>query len=127
MPQTLEWFQTAGVAFVCVDGPQVDAPNVLPPVNAVTREDLAYLRAHGRNAEGYLRGRSAAERFGWRYTDDELREIAGRVQTLAAAAAQVRVMFGNGACAPEAAWRLREILRPEPASGAAVGGRRARS
>ncbi|MGZ6697213.1 MAG: DUF72 domain-containing protein, partial [Solirubrobacteraceae bacterium] len=49
--QTLTWFRAVGAAFVCVDAPPVDAPNVLLPVDAVTRDDLAYLRAHGRNAE----------------------------------------------------------------------------
>jgi uncharacterized protein YecE (DUF72 family) len=107
---TLEWFRRAGATFVCVDAPELDAPPVLPRLDAVTREDLAYLRAHGRNAEGYLRGRSAAERFDWSYTEDELRELAGRAHALAGAAARVRLMFGNGPGAPESATRMREIL-----------------
>ena len=36
---------------------------MMPPVDAVTRDDLAYLRAHGRNAEGFVHGQSVAERF----------------------------------------------------------------
>ena len=27
---------------------------MLPPIDAVTRDDLAYLRAHGRNARGWV-------------------------------------------------------------------------
>ena len=46
-------------------------------MDAVTNPKLAYLRVHGRNTEGYLTGRSVAERFGWEYTDEELEEIAG--------------------------------------------------
>jgi uncharacterized protein YecE (DUF72 family) len=110
LEQTLGWFRSAGAAFVCVDAPAVTAPNVLPPMDAVTRDDLAYMRAHGRNAEGYLRGRSAAQRFEWRYSDDELHELADRTAALAEAAAQVRVMFGNGRHAADAAARMREIL-----------------
>src|ERR671927_339611 len=55
-------------------------PSSLPPdLDAVTRDDLAYIRMHGRNAEGYMHGKSVAERFGWEYTDDELREIGKRI------------------------------------------------
>jgi uncharacterized protein YecE (DUF72 family) len=77
-----------------------------------TREDVAYLRAHGRNLDGYLRGRSVAERFGYRYGDDELREIAGRAHELAAHVRDVRVMFNNnrGRDAPDAAARFKELL-----------------
>jgi uncharacterized protein YecE (DUF72 family) len=107
---TLAWFRDAGAAFVCVDAPAVEAPVAMPPVDAVTREDLAYLRAHGRNAEGYLRGRSAAERFEWRYSDEELDELAGRVRELAASAERVECIFANGTHALEAALRMRELL-----------------
>jgi uncharacterized protein YecE (DUF72 family) len=110
LERTLRWFRTAAVTFVCVDAPELDAPHALPPVDVVTREDLAYLRAHGRNAEGYLRGRSAAERFAWSYSDQELHEIARRAHSLAAAAAEVRLMFGNGPHAPATAERMRQIL-----------------
>ena len=112
--QTLRWYETAGAAFVCVDSPPADKPTILPPVDAVTRDDLAYFRAHGRNVEGYIRGRSVAERFGYRYSDDELRELAGRVQELAATAAVVTLQFNNnrGSDAPVAAQRMRELLGP---------------
>jgi uncharacterized protein YecE (DUF72 family) len=109
---TLAWFEHTGAAFVCVDAPQVKAPTALPPIDAVTRADLAYLRAHGRNAEGYTRGRSVAERFGYRYADDELREIAQRARKISREAAEVRLMFNNnrGDDAPVAAERMRELL-----------------
>jgi uncharacterized protein YecE (DUF72 family) len=109
---TLGWFEEHGVAFVCVDTPQgSNAPTIMPPIDAVT-SDVAYLRAHGRNLEGYLRGRSVAERFGYHYEDDELRELGQRAHELAAQTRDVRVMFNNnrGRDAPEAAQRLRELL-----------------
>ena len=111
--RTLGWFEEHGAAFVCVDAPQgSNAPTIMPPIDAVTRKDVAYLRAHGRNLDGYLRGRSVAERFGYRYRDDELREIGARAHELAGLAQDVRVMFNNnrGADAPEAAQRMRELL-----------------
>ena len=45
--------------------------------------DFAYLRLHGRNSEGYLKGKSVAERFAWRYDDGELEQVADRVAGLA--------------------------------------------
>lgn len=109
---TLGWFEDAGATFVCVDAPRTKAPTALPPVDAVTRDDLAYLRAHGRNAEGYTRGRSVAERFGYQYTDAELGEIGERAEELAGEAQEVRVMFNNnrGSDAPKSAERMRELL-----------------
>jgi len=49
----------------------------MPPLDAVTRDDVACVRAHGRHVEGYMKGRSVAERFGWEHTDEELRELQG--------------------------------------------------
>jgi uncharacterized protein YecE (DUF72 family) len=100
---------------VAVDAPQGKPPTMLPPVDAVTRPDLAYLRAHGRNARGWIKGRSVAERFGYAYDDQELRELEGRAETLAEEADTVRVMFNNnrGDDAPQAAARLRELLGQE--------------
>ena len=108
--QTLDWFREAGAAFVCVDAPRTDAPVAMPPVDAVTRSDLAYLRAHGRNAEGYLHGRSAAERFEYAYPRSELRQLADRARGLAEEAGRVECVLSNGAHALEAALGLRERL-----------------
>jgi uncharacterized protein YecE (DUF72 family) len=92
----------------------------MPPVDAVTRDDIAYLRAHGRNLEGYLRGRSVAERFAHRYSDEELEELGERARHLAQEVPAVHVMFNNnrGADAPAAAERMRELLGQEAAARA---------
>jgi uncharacterized protein YecE (DUF72 family) len=113
---TLQWFERHGAAFVCVDAPEgSSAPTIMPSLDAVTRDDVAYLRAHGRNLQGYLRGRSVAERFAWRYADDELEELRERAHRLAEEADTVHVMFNNnrGADAPQAAQRMRELLGQE--------------
>jgi uncharacterized protein YecE (DUF72 family) len=79
----------------------------------VTNPQVAYLRAHGRNREGYVRGRTVADRFAYRYSDEELEEIGGRAHELAGKAGSVRLMFNNNAkdYAPVAAERMRELLR----------------
>jgi uncharacterized protein YecE (DUF72 family) len=113
---TLGWFSDRGAAFVCVDAPPGDNFQIMPLTDAVTRDDLAYLRAHGRNTKGYLGGRSVAERFGWRYSDEELEEIAGRARDLAEQAGEVHVMFNNnrGDDAPTAAQRFQALLGQDP-------------
>jgi uncharacterized protein YecE (DUF72 family) len=116
--RTLGWFSERGVAFVCVDAPPGDEIPIMPSdLDTVTRDDLAYLRLHGRNAEGYLRGKSVAERFAWRYSDGELEEIAGRAQAMAEQAGEVHVAFNNnrGDDAPTAAQRFRALLGQAPA------------
>jgi uncharacterized protein YecE (DUF72 family) len=118
--ETLGWFEEHEVAFVCIDGPHGSrAPTVMPQIDVATREDVAYVRAHGRNLQGYLRGRSVSQRFAYRYGDRELEELGERAQHLAQEVPDVRLMFNNnrGADAPEAAARMRELLGQESAVG----------
>jgi uncharacterized protein YecE (DUF72 family) len=115
---TLRWFDDADVAFVDVDAPPDEHFSIMPSgLDAVTSDGLAYLRLHGRNAEGYLKGGSVAERFGWRYDDEELEEVAERVRGLAEHAGEVHVAFNNnrGDDAPTAAQRFRALLGQAPA------------
>jgi len=114
--RTLEELAERDAAYVCVDAPRGEHFTMMPPVDAVTRGDLAYLRLHGRDAEGYVRGRTVAERFGWVYSDAELGEVVGRASELGARASEVRVMFNNNRSsdAPDSARRLRELLGQDP-------------
>jgi uncharacterized protein YecE (DUF72 family) len=113
---TLDWLSEHGAAFVAVDAPKEVHVPIMPDIDAVTRGDLAYMRMHGRNAEGYLKGKSVAERFGWEYSDDELREIAARVEEMAEQAAAVHVQFNNnrGRDAPSSARRFRQLIGQDP-------------
>jgi uncharacterized protein YecE (DUF72 family) len=114
--RTLEWLREHDAAFVTVDAPKEVHVPIMPDIDAVTRDDLAYMRMHGRNAEGYMKGKSVAERFGWEYTDDELREIAGRVEGMAEQAAAIHVQFNNnrGRDAPSSARRFRQLIGQDP-------------
>jgi uncharacterized protein YecE (DUF72 family) len=115
---TLSWFADGDVVFVDVDAPPDDHFSIMPSgLDAVTADGLAYLRLHGRNADGYLKGKTVAERFGWRYDDKELEEVADRVRGLAEQAGEVHVAFNNnrGDDAPTAAQRFRSLLGQAPA------------
>ena len=114
--KVLDWLSARDAVFVCVDTPPGDHVPIFPPIDAVTRDSLAYMRCHGRNTEGYLHGRSVAERFDYDYSEGELEEIAGRTKALDSEAEQVHVMFNNNAreLAPKAARALRGILGQDP-------------
>jgi uncharacterized protein YecE (DUF72 family) len=120
LEDTLGWYEDAGAVWVAVDAPPGEQITIMPPVDAVTNPALAYFRAHGRNTKGYTTKRTVAERFAWRYADDELEEIETRVESLAEQAGGVRVMFNNnrGSDAPVAATRFKELL-PRSAAPAA--------
>src|SRR3954452_19658180 len=119
LERTLAWLEDHGAAWVAVDAPRDDHFTIMPPVDAVTNPRVAYLRAHGRNREGYVRGRSVADRFAWRYDDEELEEIGARARELAANAEAVRLMFNNnrGSDAPVAAERMRDLLEEGDSAG----------
>src|SRR4051794_7671981 len=113
LERTLGFYEAHDAVFVCVDGPEGRSPTIVPNLDAVTHPRLAYVRAHGRNARGYMTGRSVAERFDHRYSPRELEEIRGRVEGLAEEAEEVRLMFNNNKSdyAPRAAERMRELLQ----------------
>jgi uncharacterized protein YecE (DUF72 family) len=114
--QTFDFLADHDAAFVGVDAPPGDHLTIMPPVDAVTSPRLAYMRTHGRNTDGYLTGRSVAERFGWEYSAEELEEIAGRARGLAEQADVVHVMFNNNrsANAPTSAGEFRKKLGQDP-------------
>lgn len=124
LQNTLDFLADHGASFVGVDAPPGDHLTIMPAVDAVTNSKLAYLRAHGRNTEGYLTGRSVAERFGWEYSGEELEEIAGRARSLADQADVVHVQFNNNrsANAPTSAREFRQKLGQDPGPPPTGGG-----
>jgi uncharacterized protein YecE (DUF72 family) len=114
--ETLSYLSERRAVFVCVDAPRDDQIPIMPPIDAVTSDSVAYMRLHGRNADGYLRGKTVAERFAYRYSDEELEEVAGRVRGLAEQAGEVHVLFNNnrGDDAPTSAQRFMSLLGQDP-------------
>ena len=73
--QVFSFLEEIGATYVVVDAPKTDAKNLVPTVLART-SPMVYVRTHGRNAETWnVRGRSAAERFDYLYSEEELREL----------------------------------------------------
>jgi uncharacterized protein YecE (DUF72 family) len=93
--ETLELLHSLGLSYVCVDAPRIEGPTVLPPLTAAT-SDIAYVRFHGRNSATWnARVSSAAERFKYFYSEEELLEWAEPVRKLQSEAQTTFLMFNN--------------------------------
>jgi uncharacterized protein YecE (DUF72 family) len=100
--ETLSFLERIGATYVTVDAPRSDtAKNLVPTVPAVT-SPTAYVRFHGRNLGTWnKRGGSAAERFDYLYSDEELGEWVGTLKELAGQAEQAFAFFNNNASAED--------------------------
>jgi uncharacterized protein YecE (DUF72 family) len=100
-PETLAFLEQHGLANVVVDAPRSDAKNLIPTVVALTTP-TAYVRLHGRNARTWnVRGGSAADRFDYLYSDEELEEWIEPMRELAGSAEQVYVLANTNARSPD--------------------------
>jgi uncharacterized protein YecE (DUF72 family) len=98
--ETLRWLEARGLTHVIVDAPKTEAKNLVPTVPALTSPTL-YVRLHGRNAGTWnKRGGSAAERFDYLYSDEELGEWIEPLRELAGEARNAYAFFNNNASSP---------------------------
>jgi len=89
--ETLDFLRSYGVPYVVVDMPQ-GYPSSVPPVVAATA-DLAVVRFHGHSDK--WESKNIYDRFGYLYSEAELREWAPRVKALATDAREVHVLLNN--------------------------------
>jgi uncharacterized protein YecE (DUF72 family) len=89
--QTLEFLAAHQLPYVCVDMPQ-GYPSSIPPVLAAT-SDLAVVRMHGHSEK--WTSKEISEKFGYKYSDQELDEWAARLRDLAGQAEVTHVLFNN--------------------------------
>jgi uncharacterized protein YecE (DUF72 family) len=123
---TLRFFNESKLTLVAVDAPESAHFMVMPSGEEITHRALGYLRLHGRDEKAFVRGRTVADRFNYRYSEEELQGIADRVARMAQTAEEVHAVFNNNRSnfAPIAAERLRQILAgkyPELQSDAPLG------
>jgi len=108
--RTLAMLEEHGLVFVSVDAPTVSG---LPRVMAVTNPDLFLMRFHGRSDSTWKdTSGSAAERFRYEYSEEELQELAPPIAEHAREARETHLLMNN--CYRDYAVRnaaqLREIL-----------------
>lgn len=93
--ESLSFLEERHMPFVCVDMPQGFVSSV-PPIAAVTADDLAMVRFHGRDPEAWTtKSQSASVRFRYDYGEEELREWVPKIQELAAATRETHVLMNN--------------------------------
>jgi uncharacterized protein YecE (DUF72 family) len=102
--ETLGFLREHSLPYVCVDMPQGHRSSV-PPVLAATA-DLSVVRFHGHSDK--WTSRDIYERFGYLYSDDELRQWAPKLRALADEAAETHVLMNN--CYSSYAQRNAETL-----------------
>jgi len=89
---TLDFLAARRLSLVCLDAPQAQS---IVRVPFVTTSDIAYVRLHGRNRQAWFqRSGTAAERFKYLYSDDELDACAEQIRRLGEART-VHVIFNN--------------------------------
>ena len=89
--ESLGFLREHDLPYVCVDMPQ-GYPSSIPPVLAAT-SDLAVVRLHGHSDK--WTAKTVAERFRYRYSQDELNEWTPRIEDLVGQAETTHVVFNN--------------------------------
>lgn len=94
--RTLDFMRERRLTHVVVDEPH-DTRLGVPAVWEVTSSELAVLRLHGRNRVTWSQRDlpSAAERFAYKYSSEELRSFVAPVKRLAERVEEVHVLFNN--------------------------------
>ena len=110
--RTLDLLDEHRLVYVCVDAPPVSG---LPRILAVTNEELLVMRFHGRSDATWKdTSLSAAERFRYLYSREELGELAQALVQTAQQAREAHLLMNN--CYRDYAVRnaaeLRDLLAP---------------
>jgi uncharacterized protein YecE (DUF72 family) len=92
--RTEEFLKDHQLTYVCVDEPQIKG--TMPPLTIVTTPGLAEVRFHGRDPQAWnTKSDSAAERFKYLYSQDELMEWAPKIERLSQQADETHVLMNN--------------------------------
>ncbi len=91
--RTLKMLAAHGLVFVCVDAPVVSE---LPRVFAATSDELAMVRFHGRSDSTWKgTSRTAAERFRYLYSKQELEQLTPAIRELSGEARETHLLMNN--------------------------------
>jgi uncharacterized protein YecE (DUF72 family) len=89
--ETLDFLRRHQLPFVCVDMPQGHTSSI-PPVVAAT-SDLAVVRFHGHSDK--WTSKDIYERFGYRYSKQELKDWAPKLQSLSKEVSETHALMNN--------------------------------
>jgi uncharacterized protein YecE (DUF72 family) len=108
------FMEREGVAWVMIDEPRFKTSIRHVPL---TTSELAYFRFHGRNYQNWWRHAESEDRYNYRYTPGEQREIAQDVAEIAGRTRETYAFYNNhyGAKAVVNAVQLQQLLGlPDP-------------
>jgi uncharacterized protein YecE (DUF72 family) len=109
---SLAFLERIGAGYVVVDAPRSDTAKNLVPTVVATTSPTAYVRFHGRNLGTWnKRGGSAAERFDYLYSDEELGEWVEPLRELAGQSEQAYAFFNNNASSEDPDNPLRRVAQ----------------
>ena len=109
---SLAFLERIGAGYVIVDAPRSDTAKNLVPTVVATTSPTAYVRFHGRNLGTWnKRGGSAAERFDYLYSDEELGEWIEPLRELAGQAENAYAFFNNNASSEDPDNPLRRVAQ----------------
>ena len=110
--ESLAFLERIGAGYVVVDAPRSETARNLVPTVVATTSSTAYVRFHGRNLTTWnKRGGSAAERFDYLYSDEELGEWMGPLRELAGQTEQAYAFFNNNASSEDPENPLRRVAQ----------------
>ncbi len=89
--ETLEYLRKHDLPFVAVDMPQGHKSSIPPVVEATS--DIAVVRFHGHSDR--WTSKDIYEKFGYRYSDEELKSWAPKLEQLSTETAQTHVLMNN--------------------------------
>jgi uncharacterized protein YecE (DUF72 family) len=93
--ETLSFLEERNLPFVCVDMPQ-GFDSSLPPVAAVTADDIAMVRFHGRDKKAWTtKSETASERFRYDYKEKELEEWVPRIEEMSGRVRETHGLMNN--------------------------------
>jgi uncharacterized protein YecE (DUF72 family) len=93
--RTMDLLRAASMSYVIVDTPPGMASSV-PPIAAVTNEELAIFRFHGRRTETWEKPTNpVSERYRYLYDEQELAEWVPRIVEVAESATHAHVLMNN--------------------------------
>jgi uncharacterized protein YecE (DUF72 family) len=110
--RTVDYFRDCKITLVLLDTPESEHFTIMPAFDVTTNPKLGYFRAYGRNAKGFINGRSVAERFDYDYSPEEVEEIAARLRQVSEEVDRLHIIANNNRSdyAPKLAAALQEKL-----------------
>jgi uncharacterized protein YecE (DUF72 family) len=91
-PETLDLLRSLSMGYCCVDEPRMRG---LMPPEAVATSPIGYIRFHGRNAAHWYNHKDPAERYDYRYAEEELREWIPKIRRVEEGTEETYVYFNN--------------------------------